>query len=128
VKLLLDTNALLSWLGDEERPLGPIASAAIADPQTIVYVSAVCAWEIAIKTAQGRLRVPDDLEAQLALVGFVELPVTVADGLVAGALPRHHADPFDRMLVAQAQRRALTIVTRDQSFAHYKVAVLYAQN
>ena len=123
--LLLDTHALLWWLSDD-RTLSKAARRAIADPVAVVYVSAVTAWEIAIKRALGKLSAPDDLEDQMRGGGLSELPVTVADALVAGALPRHHDDPFDRMLVAQAHRRALTVVTRDPSIELYGVPVLAA--
>ena len=123
--LLLDTQALLWWLRDDRR-LSRAARAGIADPETDVYVSAVTAWEISIKRALGKLSAPDDLADQVRIGGFGELPVTIADGLLAGALPRHHDDPFDRMLVAQAERHGLTVVTRDPSFAQYGVAVLDA--
>ena len=123
--LLLDTHALLWWLADD-RALTKPARQAIADPAAVVYVSAVSAWEISIKRALGRLSAPDDLENQLKEGGLTELPVTVADALVAGALPRHHEDPFDRMLVAQAQRRGLTIVTREPAIGRYVVSTLAA--
>ena len=98
----------------------------IADPETVVYVSALSAWEISVKRALGRLSAPDDLAEQVQGGGLSELPITIADGWFAGALPRHHDDPFDRLLVAQAQRRGLTVVTRDPSFARYGVTVLRA--
>jgi len=123
--LLLDTHALLWWLGDD-RTLSKPARKAIADPMAVVYVSAVTAWEISIKKALGKLSAPDDLEDQLKVGGLSELPVTVADAMLAGALPRHHDDPFDRMLVAQARHHALTVVTRDPSFPRYGVSVLVA--
>ena len=91
-----------------------------------MYVSAVSAWEISIKRALGKLSAPNDLAEHVQSGGFAELPITIADGLLAGALPCHHDDPFDRMLVAQAQRHGLTVVTRDSSFALYGVAVLKA--
>jgi PIN domain nuclease of toxin-antitoxin system len=122
VKLLLDTHALLWWLSDDAR-LGTAAAEAIAGAD-VVAVSAVSAWEIGIKQAIGKLRGPDDLAAQIAANGFTELPVTVAHALAAGALPPHHADPFDRMLVAQAQLETLTLVSRDDRLADYGIALL----
>ena len=89
-------------------------------------MSAASAWELAIKKALGKLDVPDDLEAKLEHHRFAPLPVTVAHALHAGDLPRHHGDPFDRMLVAQAQLEGLTIVTRDPRFAPYGVPLLAA--
>lgn len=123
--LLLDTQTLLWWLADDRRLTKP-ARDAIADPATIVYVSAVTAWEIAIKRALGKLSAPDDLPDQMRAGGLTELRISIDDGLLAGALPLHHADPFDRMLVAQAQLRGLTIVTRDEALRLYGVSVLAA--
>ena len=123
--LLLDAHVLLWWLGDDQQ-LSAEARAGIADPLTRVWVSAVTAWDIGIKRALGKLSAPPDLLPQLQREGFDELPITVADALHAAALPRHHDDPFDRMLVAQAQRRGLTVVTRDARLREYGVAVLTA--
>lgn len=123
--LLLDTHALLWWLADDRR-LSKAARQAIADPTTIVYVSAATAWEIAIKRALGKLSAPNDLEEQMRAGGLTELAISVGDALLAGTLPLHHADPFDRMLVAQAQRGGLTIVTRDEAIPRYGVSILAA--
>jgi PIN domain nuclease of toxin-antitoxin system len=123
VTLLLDTHVLLWWLADDPR-LTPAMREAIADPATSVVVSAASAWEAAIKAAVGKLRVPDGLREELVRHGFDELPVTVEDGLAAGALPRHHSDPFDRMLIAQAARRQFVLVTADRRFSDYDVLTL----
>ena len=122
MRLLLDTNALLRWLADEGLTTG--AREAIADPVNLVTVSAVSAWEISIKKALGTLAAPDDLEQQVLSGGFEPLPITSAHGIAAGQLPRHHEDPFDRMLIAQAFAEGLTIVTRDKRFGDYGVALL----
>jgi PIN domain nuclease of toxin-antitoxin system len=87
-------------------------------------VSAASAWEISIKKALGKLSAPDDLERQVDESGFVLLAISVAHGIAASQLPRHHDDPFDRMLIAQAYAEGLTIVTRDTRFADYNVAML----
>ncbi len=87
-------------------------------------VSAASAWEISIKKALGKLSAPDDLERQVDESGFVPLHISVAHGIAAGRLPRHHDDPFDRMLIAQAYAEGLTIITRDKRFADYNVAIL----
>jgi PIN domain nuclease of toxin-antitoxin system len=123
VTLLLDTHVLLWWLFGDPR-LTPAMRVAIADPGSAVAVSAVSAWEMAIKAALGKLALPDGLARRLEHEGFDPLPVTVEDGLTAGALPRHHGDPFDRMLIAQATRRGLIVVTSDRRFAGYGVATL----
>lgn len=76
---------------------------------------------MSIKAALGRLTMPDDLSSALAEQGFEELPVTVEHGLAAGRLPRHHDDPFDRMLIAQAAARDLLLLSTDSKFAAYEV-------
>jgi PIN domain nuclease of toxin-antitoxin system len=124
VRLLLDTHALLWWLADEG--LNTQAREAIADPANLVVVSAASAWEISIKKALGKLAAPDDLEQQLQTGGFAPLPISIAHGIAAGRLPRHHEDPFDRMLIAQALAEGLTIVTHDKRFEDYGVTLLAA--
>lgn len=124
MRLLLDTHALLWWLADQG--LSPQARDAIADPANLVLVSAVSALEISTKKALGKLVAPDDLEQQVRTGGFSALPISIAHGSAAGQLPRHHDDPFDRMLIAQAIAEGLAIVTRDVRFDDYGVALLPA--
>lgn len=124
MRLLLDTHALLWWLADEGLSAPP--RQAIADPANTVFVSAVSAWEISIKKSLGKLSAPDDLEQQVQSGGFLPLAITIAHGVTAGELDRHHDDPFDRMLIAQARLEGLTIVTRDERFRDYDVAVMAA--
>jgi PIN domain nuclease of toxin-antitoxin system len=121
--LLLDTHVLLWWLSDDER-LPERMRAAVADGDNEVFVSAASAWEMSIKSALGELTAPDGLREELEQQWFTELPVTVDDGLAAGALPRHHDDPFDRMLIAQATRRGLQLLSVDRRFADYDVRLL----
>jgi PIN domain nuclease of toxin-antitoxin system len=123
VRLLLDTHVLLWALGDADE-LEPKARSAIVDPENSVLVSAASTWEISIKKALGRLDAPDDLAVQLAAARFEPLPITIVHSLAAGALARHHADPFDRMLVAQAELEGLTIVTRDENIPLYGVSTV----
>jgi PIN domain nuclease of toxin-antitoxin system len=123
MNLLLDTHVLLWWLADDQR-LGAACREAITLRTNDVLVSAATAWEISIKQALGKLKAPEDLVDQMTLAGFTPAPITVQDGLDAGRLPRHHDDPFDRMLIAQAASRNLTIVTADRRFAEYEVPVL----
>jgi PIN domain nuclease of toxin-antitoxin system len=125
LRLLLDTHTLLWALGNPEELVAE-ARSAIIDPENDIVVSAASTWEIAIKGARGKLRIPEELSDQIAASGFEELPVTIVHSIEAGALPRHHSDPFDRMLIAQAQIEGLTLVTRDQRFADYGVATLAA--
>jgi PIN domain nuclease of toxin-antitoxin system len=98
----------------------------IASPTAWVAVSAASTWELAIKHALGRLELPPEFGDAIREARFTELPVTIEHGLVAARLPSYHGDPFDRMLVAQAQLEGLTIVTRDAAFAPYGVPVLAA--
>ena len=125
MRLLLDTHTLIWWLSASPR-LGPAARAAIDDPASDVHVSAVSASEIAIKKALGKLTAPDDLEHQVTVNGFTELGLTIRHARAIGALPPHHGDPFDRMLIAQARVEGLTFVTADRVIADYDVPVLAA--
>jgi len=127
VRLLLDTHTLIWWLGRSSR-LGRAATDAISDPTTDVLVSAASAWEIAIKRAVGKLEAPTDLAERIAINSFQPLPISVEHGERAGALPLHHRDPFDRMIIAQAQAERATVVTADPRFAAYDVTVLPAQS
>jgi PIN domain nuclease of toxin-antitoxin system len=123
VRLLLDTHILLWWLADDPSlPAG--ARESISDAGTEVLVSAATVWEIAIKKASGKLDSPDDLLEALEANAFGTLAITAAHALAAGDLPAHHADPFDRMLIAQAQSEALTLVSVDARFGDYEVACL----
>ena len=122
--LLLDTHVLLWALGDVES-LSPAARDALTDSSVPAYVSAASIWEISIKRAVGKLKAPEDLLAQIANASFDALPIDHDHASIAGALPPHHRDPFDRMLVAQAQCERLTIVTRDQRIGAYGVPVLW---
>jgi PIN domain nuclease of toxin-antitoxin system len=122
VKLLLDTHTLI-WMATDPGQLSEPAATAITDPTHDVYVSAVSGWEISIKRARGRLRFPDVNREMLRALRLTELPVTLRHTAGIAALPDHHRDPFDRMLVAQARTDDLTIVTRDPAIASYDVAV-----
>lgn len=126
MRLLLDTHALLWWL--EEHPaLSRAAYAAIADRETTVAVSAASLWEISTKQNLGKLRPPvDDVVGSLTANRLEALTITPEHAWAAGQLPLHHRDPFDRILVAQAQLEGLTIVTRDPDIARYQVAILPA--
>jgi PIN domain nuclease of toxin-antitoxin system len=124
LKLLLDTHALIWWA--EERPMDAAAAAAIRSPDNTKVVSAASVWEAQIKVAIGKLKIHFDPSTDPVEHGFEPLPITLAHAATAGRLPAHHADPFDRMLVAQAQLEGLTIVSRDRVFDNYAVAVLRA--
>lgn len=125
MRLLLDSRAYLWWLMDHGA-LPPAARQAIARPDSVVFVSAATIWELAIKRRLGRLRVDDaDLEAEIAENDFVELPMAARHAQCAAALPAHHPDPFDRMLIAQTQTEGLVCVTGDEEFAEYGIATLW---
>jgi len=124
MKLLLDTHVVLWWL-DDPNQIGESAREAIADADRVL-VSAAVAWEIAIKRALGKLAAPHNLEAALASAGFEQLPISVSHALAVGSLPPFHRDPFDRLLIAQANFEGCELVTHDDSLAKYPVAILKA--
>lgn len=121
--LLLDAHALL-WALSGSRELRPETRSALEDPGNEVLVSAGTVWEVEIKRVAGRLEAPGDLLQAIEATGFMTLPITAADAERAARLPRHHGDPFDRMLVAQAQRLDAFIVSRDAILAAYDVELL----
>jgi len=123
VKILLDTHILLWWLADDEH-LPARAAATIADPDTEVVVSAASTWEISIKQAAGRLDAPEDLLDAVVANDFGTLAITADHAIAAGRLPPHHADPFDRMLIAQAGIEGFTLVSVDRRFSDYEVELL----
>jgi PIN domain nuclease of toxin-antitoxin system len=127
VNLLLDTHALLWFLADDHH-LRPAARQLMADPLNDVFVSAASAWEIAIKSGLGKLAVPPDiatwLPVQLSTARLIPLPISVLHAAAVERLPPHHADPFDRLLIAQASAEHLTIVTRDPQFERYDVRLI----
>jgi PIN domain nuclease of toxin-antitoxin system len=125
VRLLLDTHVLLWWFNEPEV-LTPESVEAISDEASVVYVSAVTIWEAAIKAALGKLRGTDDLVARVRAQRLDELAIELDHAAAAAVLPPHHTDPFDRMLVAQAQHEGLTLVTRDPRIGSYDVALLAA--
>ena len=125
MKLLLDTHALIWWL-DDNPILSEPAREAIVKDENLVFVSAVSVWEIVIKKLSGKLRAPDNLEDELARHRFQPMPITIPHALAVENLPDYHQDPFDRMLVAQAQVEGLTLVTRDAQIRRYDVAVISA--
>jgi len=123
--LLLDTHALLWWL-DDPKLLSKGARRAIRDGSNTVYVSAAAVWEVAIKKALGKLAAPDDLEAAMTANRFLPLPITIPHALAVLALPAHHRDPFDRMLIAQAIHEKFRLVTRDADIQKYPVPLIVA--
>ena len=125
MRLLLDTHVLIWWL-EGGAGLAPAAREALASPEADVRVSPASIWEASIKRAKGRLRAPKDLTEWVRRERFEELPLRMEHAELAGSLPLHHADPFDRLLIAQAHIEGLTIVTRNPAFEPYGIPLLAA--
>jgi len=123
VKLLLDTHVVLWWQRDDRR-LNDAARRAIATAD-VVWVSAVSGWEVSIKTALGRIRLDEPFAVLVHADDFTELPMSLEHGARLASLAPHHADPFDRALVAQALSEGATIVTHDRAFEAYDVPVIW---
>ena len=124
MRVLLDTHTLLWWL-DGDRRLSRRARSVIADDDTVVLVSAASAWEISTKVRLGKLPGALEVAAELAAIlrrqNFEPLPIAIAHALRAGNLPGPHRDPFDRMLIAQAQDGDLGLVSNERVFDAYGV-------
>jgi PIN domain nuclease of toxin-antitoxin system len=122
LKLLLDTHALVWW----DNGVLPVRVVRRIREAEEVYVSAVTAWEIAIKSALGKMTAKGAVSDAISDYGFTELPITVSHAEAVRLLPPHHGDPFDRMLVAQARTESLTLVSRDPALRLYDTAVVWA--
>ena len=122
MRLLLDTHAFI-WWDNGRLPRRTTVQIQEADE---VYVSAVTAWEIAIKSALGKITARGTVADAIADYGFSPLPVTIEHADAVGSLPPHHRDPFDRLLIAQAQLDSLTILTADKVFEQYEVPIHWA--
>lgn len=125
MKLLLDTNVLIWALANPAR-LSTVATDTLEDSDNEVLVSMVSPWEIAIKSALGNLPPLTDLEAQLEDKRFELLPISLHHTEAVTSLPHHHGDPFDRMLIAQAQVEGLTLVTSDREIRRYPISIFPA--
>jgi PIN domain nuclease of toxin-antitoxin system len=128
MRALLDTHAFLWWISDDAR-LSERCRAIISSGVNEILFSAVSAWEIAVKVGLGRLAVPGNLEnytlEQVSRNRFELLPISISHALRVSRLPNHHKDPFDRMLVAQAQVEKVTILTGDAQIARYPIRVAW---
>jgi PIN domain nuclease of toxin-antitoxin system len=126
VRLLLDTHAWL-WMTEAPDRLSPSARRLLSSPNNERFLSTASAWEIAIKYRAGKLRLPKDpatlIPELLTRTQVVALPVLLRHALQVSSLPLHHSDPFDRLLVAQAQIEDLTVVSTDPQFQRYDVKV-----
>ena len=122
MRLLLDTHVMIWWLADDRKLKNP-AREIIANPRNQIFASAVVVWEVAIKSALGRIDADvDEMEAAIRETGFEPLPVNLQHAARIGRLPKIHRDPFDRMLVAQASIEELRLVSNDQIFTRYSLA------
>jgi len=128
MKVLLDTHTFLWWINDNPQ-LSHDARQIITDGENILFLSAASGWEIAIKTGLGKLILPADITSflfeQLSINAISPLPVQMNHALHVYTLPDFHRDPFDRMLIAQAQVEGLPILTADRKFAAYQVEIIW---
>jgi len=123
LRILLDTHVFIWWDG-EDPALSNDLRAAISDPANEIYVSAASVWEIAIKRRRGKIAFAHGINEAVMRNRFLDLPITPDHAEHAGGLPRHHGDPFDRMLVAQAMFEQMTLGTQDAMMRPYGIAVL----
>lgn len=129
MKYLLDTSVWLWSVGSVDRINKP-GRELMADGKQELYLSAASVWEISIKTALGRLRLPEAparyVPSRLRQQGINSLPVLQNHALAVYELPMHHTDPFDRLLIAQAQLEDMVILTADSNFRKYKVGLFWS--
>jgi PIN domain nuclease of toxin-antitoxin system len=123
-RFLLDTHAIL-WALAAPEELRLEARTLLADPTKVLLISPASIYEIALKVSIGKLQEPaTDLLGRVRVLGYVEQPITMSHALLAGRLPVHHRDPFDRLLIAQSMLEQLTLVTRDTLFEAYGIPLL----
>jgi PIN domain nuclease of toxin-antitoxin system len=125
MNLLLDTHVLLWWLDDSSK-LSQQAHRAISDGKRPAFVSVASIWEIRIKEALGKLKIPRNFQKVLEDQPFEILDITAQHAHAVSRLPKHHRDPFDRMLVAQAKTERLMLATRDAHLKQYNISILEA--
>lgn len=129
MRLLLDTQCWLWWFSEPER-LNEEAIAQIADENNEVWLSVASIWEIGIKVAIGKLPLPEPIDSYISShmsdIKANYLEITASHALKAAALPLFHKDPFDRMLIAQAQLEDMTLVSADSMFDRYQVPLIWA--
>lgn len=128
MRYLLDTHSFLWWITDDQN-LSPKARDLISDRRNDLYLSSASGWEIAIKAALGRLKISGDPEKlipeQMSLNAIEALPIHMPHALRVFTLPGHHRDPFDRILVAQAQLEEMPVITNDSVFEKYDVDLVW---
>ena len=123
---MLDSHVLL-WLAQDDSALSSEVAHAVRDEASLAVVSVASVWELEMKRVKGMLDIPADIGARLNPAGFDLLDVTLTHVVRAAELPAHHRDPFDRMLVAQAQAEDLTLVTADAAIERYDVPLMPAR-
>ena len=130
MKLLLDTHIFL-WLQSDPRRLNDDALTIVTDPTTELLLSAASAWEIAIKSALGRLQLPEPpqiyVRTRMEISATDGLAIDFNHALAVASLPLHHRDPFDRILIAQAQQESIALVTADTNIMAYDLDVIDAR-
>jgi PIN domain nuclease of toxin-antitoxin system len=128
VKLLLDSHTLI-WAVDDVGQLSPTATILLQDPNNDLFLSAASLWEIAIKVSLGKLTLQSAYKQWMsqatADLGLAILPITIAYADIQTTLPRHHGDPFDRLLIAQSQADSLPILSADSQFDAYGITRLW---
>ena len=128
MKVLLDTHTFLWWTTDDPL-LSARAKEIIADGENEIFLSAASAWEIALKTAKGRLILPEPPEqyisSRMSVYRFRALPVEISHAAHVYDLPPHHSDPFDRLLISQSQLESLPLVTRDEDIQRYDLEIIW---
>lgn len=125
MRVLLDTHILL-WSFFEPERIGGDVAVAFRDPATTLVVSVASFWEISIKRSMGKLTVPENFPERVRALGHEILTIRLDHAWKAGALPMHHRDPFDRLLIAQSQVEGLPLATHDRSLKAYQTKVLLA--
>jgi PIN domain nuclease of toxin-antitoxin system len=123
VRLLLDTHVFLWWNEDDQRLRQEVKDTIVLAEGNVI--SAASAWEVAIKTALGKMQLQIPFEDAVEINSFQKLPVEFRHAAATAALPPHHGDPFDRLLIAQALTEGLTLVTHDRVFARYGIPVIW---
>jgi len=123
LRLLIDSQALLWFVLGNKKRLSATMRARIEDGESLVSIASL--WEIAIKSGLGKLNAPGDLPERVEQFGFELLPIAIEHAWRVRNLPHHHGDPFDRLLIAQAQTDSLPIATADPAFADYDVTVIW---
>jgi len=128
MKVLIDTHTFIWWNTDDPL-LSVLAKEIIANGNNEIFLSAASVWEIAIKTAKGRLVLPEPpakyIPSRMSLYRFQSLPVQITHAVHVFELPSYHSDPFDRMLIAQSQLESLPLITKDEDIRQYDLETIW---